>query len=171
MFTIFHFDPISPNFLGSRSERERLRKFNVDTSQNFSQLIISLLGTQNWYPSLQQFTFTAVHFRPKVWSNVAANRSTHCTVRSHSTKSCSFPVLTLAQFFHLTALKFCGGENILAFPASPPPTGQSWLEFWGDTLTPRKHWSRCKYWRFLLLFKLHPYYIPCLLPPYWLYIS
>ena len=104
MSTIFHFDPISPNFLGSRSEREILRKFNVDTSQNFSSARHILI----WYPisnsSLENFTFTAVHFRPKVWSNVAANRSTHCTVRSHSTKSCSFPVLTLAQFFHLTVL-------------------------------------------------------------------
>ena len=77
-FTLTH--SLSPNFLGSRSERERLWKFNVDTSHNFSQLIISLFGAQPCmppYPSLQKFTFTAVHFRSKVWSNVVANRSTH----------------------------------------------------------------------------------------------
>ena len=77
------------------------------------------------------------------------------TVRPHFAKSCSFPVLTLAEFYHLTSLTLWCGENILAFPASPPPTGQSWVELWGDTSTQRKRCSRCKR-RLLPLFNLCP---------------
>ena len=114
-----------------------------------------LIWRPTWHAPLSQSP--KIHFQcifARKFDPTSSQIGRH-TVRPHFAKSCSFPVLTLAEFFHLTSLTLCCGENILAFPASPPPTGQSWVELWGDTSTQRKRCSRCKR-RLLPLFNLCP---------------
>ena len=137
--TIFPFDSLSSNLVGTRSECERLWKFHVDTCQRtfptssypaFAQKLMRFLPSPPWE------SLSPLHIHSKASRHWIVPHSTllqkllfpshfgrHPTcnlLTSFQFLGCIF--LYLVQFLSLFFLHFF---QCHFFPASPPPTGPS----------------------------------------------